>query len=640
MLDPRDPLGALKKALARAVSRAAKEMGVELDSSDVPMQRTPSRDVGHVGTPIGFKLAGRLAMRPEEVSQQIVDRLDLSSLPMAVGASAARGFVNFRFDEPAFFRLVIEAASSPDFGKGDPKPGVVMVEHTSVNPAHPLHVGSGRNAVIGDSYARMLKHLGWNVETHYLVNDSGHQTILLSYGYSKVRDLAPRGKIDHWFGVIYAATNIATELPKAESPEREKLLGALERLRSSNPELVERILNGVRSDPDPASQIRRLLVAYQAGEEWAKEIVRPAAESVMEGFVQTLSRLGIHHDAYDWESDLIWNGWADEALRRIESTGYVGREDGAVYVDVGRAIREREDVMRAFNLTPEQVRELDSKGRLDEVVPPRFYLTRSDGTWLYTATDVAYSLYKIEGVGVQVCYNVIGAEQRLEQQQVRASVALAGEDPDKIIHFSYELVNLVGIKMSGRLGIYVTLDELMDEAKAKVKEILRGRAGLSAEEVDEIAEKVAVGAIRYALVSVDPIKPVVFSWDRVLNLEANSGPFIQYAYTRASSILRKAGSAPEEYEAAALGTDEEVGLIFHIAELPETLRSAVSLRRPDIVAQYANELAIRFNKFYEGHPVLPAEEPVRSARLALVRAVKNTLGLAMDLVGIPRLEKM
>ena len=640
MLNPRDPLGALKKELARAVARAVKEMGVELSCSEVPIQRTPSRDVGHLGSPIGFKLAGRLSMRPDEVSQEIVDRLDFSSLPIAVGASAARGFVNFRFDEPRFFRLAIDAASSPEFGREDPKQGVVMVEHTSVNPAHPLHVGSGRNAVIGDSFARMLRHLGWNVETHYLVNDSGHQTVLLSYGYSKVRDLAPRGKIDHWFGVIYAATNIAMELPKAEGSEKEKLLDALERLKLSHPELVERILEGVKSDPDPAGQIRRLLAAYQAGEDWAKKIVRPAAESVMEGFVQTLSRLGIQHDAYDWESDLIWNGWADEALRRIEKTGYVGREDGAVYVDVGRAIREREDVMRAFNLTPEQVEKLDSEGRLDEVVPPRFYLTRSDGTWLYTATDVAYSLYKIEEVEVRVCYNVIGAEQRLEQQQVRASVALAGEDPDKIVHFSYELVNLVGIKMSGRLGVYVTLDELMDEANAKVKEMLKDRAGLSAAEAEEIAEKVAVGAIRYALVSVDPTKPVVFSWDRVLNLEANSGPFIQYAYTRASGILRKAGSVPEEYDPAALGTDEEAGLIFHLAEFPETLRSAVSLRRPDMVAQYADELAIRFNRFYEGHPVLPADEPMRSARLALVRAIKNTLGLAMDLVGIPRLEKM
>ena len=118
---------------------------------------------------------------------------------------------------------------------------------------------------------------------------------------------------------------------------------------------------------------------------------------------------------------------------------------------------------KRLEFAAERVRELDAEGRLEEVVPPRFYLTRSDGTWLYTATDVAYSLYKIEGVGVEVCYNVIGAEQRLEQLQVRASVALAGEDPDRIQHFSYEMVNLVGVTMSGRLGIYVTLDELMDE---------------------------------------------------------------------------------------------------------------------------------------------------------------------------------
>lgn len=640
MLDSRDPLGSLKEHIAREIAEVASQLGLKVDPVEIPVQKTPSRDVGHLGSPIGFKLAGRLKMSPEEVSKSVVERLNLSSIPIAASASPARGFVNFRFDEPTLIRAIIDAASSPEFGRGDVRGGVVMVEHTSANPAHPLHVGSGRNAVIGDSYARMLRHAGRRVETHYLVNDSGNQTILMSYGFSKVTGEKPKGKIDHWFGAVYAATNIAVELRRAEGEERERLEGAIERLRAEHGEVVDKVLRAIQEDPDPEGGVRNLLAAYQAGETWAKEIVRAAVESVMEGFVDTLNRLGIKHDAYDWESDLIWNGWTAEMLERLKDSGYVGFEDGAAYVDVARAIREREDVARVFGLTAERVRELDAEGGLEEVVPPRFYLTRSDGTWLYTATDVAYSLYKIEGVGVEVCYNVIGAEQRLEQLQVRASVALAGEDPDRIQHFSYGMVNLVGVTMSGRLGIYVTLDELMDEAKRKVVELLRDRPGLSQEEIEEIAEKVAVGAIRFALISVDPSKPVVFSWDRVLNLEANSGPFIQYAYTRASGILRKAGGVPREYQAAALGTDGEYDLAMQLAEFPEMLRSAISLRRPDIVAQYANELAAKFNKFYETHPVLPAEEPTRSARLALVSAVKNTLGLAMDLIGVPKLEKM
>ncbi len=640
MLDPRDPLGSLKESIAREIAEAASRLGVGVDPGDVPVQRTPSREVGHLGSPIGFKLAGRLSVSPEEASRALVEGLNLASLPIAASASPSRGFVNFRFDEPTLIRSVVDAASSPDFGRGERREGLVMVEHTSANPAHPLHVGSGRNAVIGDSFARMLRHSGWEVETHYLVNDSGNQTILMSYGFSKVPGERPRGKVDHWFGAVYAATNIAIELRGAEGEERERLERALERLRSTHGEIVDRVLRAVQEDPDPEGGIRNLLSAYQAGETWARELVRTAVESVMEGFVETLGRLGIGHDAYDWESDLIWNGWTSEMLERLRSSGYVGFEEGAAYVDVARAVKEREDVARVFGLTPDRARELEAEGRLEEVIPPRFYLTRSDGTWLYTATDVAYSLYKIEGVGVRVCYNVIGAEQRLEQLEVRASVALAGEDPDRIQHFSYEMVNLVGVAMSGRLGIYVTLDELMDEARRKVMELLREREGLSREEVEEIAEKVAVGAIRYALVSVDPSKPVVFSWDRVLNLEANSGPFIQYAYTRASGILRKAGGPPGEYQAAALGTDAEYDLVMHLAEFPEVLRSAVSLRRPDVVAQYAGDLASRFNKFYETHPVLPTEEPTRSARLALVSAVRNTLGLAMDLIGVPRLEKM
>ncbi|HDI85866.1 MAG TPA: arginine--tRNA ligase, partial [Candidatus Korarchaeota archaeon] len=200
MLDSRDPLGSLKEHIAMEIAEAASQLGLKVDPTEIPVQKTPSRDVGHLGSPIGFKLAGRLKMSPEEVSKSVVDRLNLSSIPIAASASPARGFVNFRFDEPTLIRAIIDAASSPEFGRGDVLGGVVMVEHTSANPAHPLHVGSGRNAVIGDSYARMLRHAGRKVETHYLVNDSGNQTILMSYGFSKVTGEKPKGKIDHWFG--------------------------------------------------------------------------------------------------------------------------------------------------------------------------------------------------------------------------------------------------------------------------------------------------------------------------------------------------------------------------------------------------------------------------------------------------------
>jgi arginyl-tRNA synthetase len=151
---------------------------------------------------------------------------------------------------------------------------------------------------------------------------------------------------------------------------------------------------------------------------------------------------------------------------------------------------------------------------------------------------------------------------------------------------------------------------------------------------------VAVGAFRYAMLSIDPKKKLQFNWDRVLNLEENSGPFIQYSYTRAVSILRKAGYVPKEYDTKLLSSGLEEDLILLIARIPKILRDSVDLLRPDLIVQHANEMAKKFNKFYEEIPVIQSENKLRDARLKLVEAFKESLGSLMDIAGIPRMERM
>ena len=219
-------------------------------------------------------------------------------------------------------------------------------------------------------------------------------------------------------------------------------------------------------------KVMDLLKRYQKGEEDVKILFREVAGSVLRGFTETLSRMGITYDQFDWESELIWESWVNKALSKLEESGYLGREGNAIYVDLRRALKEREDIRNIFGLSYDDVIRLEREGKLDEVVPSKFYLTRSDGTWLYTGTDVAYSLYKTE-MGVSRCYNVIATEQTLEQKEVRASLSLMGYDPDFLVHLAYEMVNLIGIKMSGRRAKYITLDDLLNEAKEKVMEILR-----------------------------------------------------------------------------------------------------------------------------------------------------------------------
>ncbi|MCC6029022.1 MAG: arginine--tRNA ligase [Candidatus Korarchaeum sp.] len=630
----RDPLGAVKSTFVEEVNRVLGELGSTARFSPIQVSRV-RKDYASYGLPVGFKVARELNLDPERAAETVLGKIDMSKIAYSSDAYAESGYLNLRVDKARFFRDVLRLASSEELGRGERRGVVGMVEHTSANPVHPLHVGSGRNAVIGDSFSRILDFLGWDVRRHYLVNDCNLQVAILVAGRSKVRDLIPKGKADHWFGLIYAISNAFLEIWRIKNgfsseSELEEWNEVIERIGRIEPELL-RI--GELSEEEVMSLLRR----YQRKEGDSVQMFREITESVIRGFVETLERMGITHDSFDWESELIWNGWVDRAIEKLERTGYLKREGKAAYVDLWEAAKGDENVRKVFELSEDDISKLEREGRLGEVIPRKFYLTRSDGTWLYTGTDVAYSLYKFEGLGVSFCYNVIASEQNMEQKGVRACLALMGHDPGKLVHLSYEMVNLVGAAMSGRRGLYITLDEVLDEAKRRVEEILRERGIYD----EEICEKVAVGALRYGLISVSPSKVVQFRWERVLNLEENSGPFIQYAYTRALNIIKKAQEVPEDFDPNELKSDAEITIVQMISEFPERVWNAFNLMRPDIIASYANELASQFNKFYEGHPVLSAARPEeRAARLNLVNAVRGTLGLAMDLIGIPRLERM
>ncbi len=633
-----DPLGSMKSALAGEVNKALSEMEVEESFSSLQVARSP-KDTDVYGLPVGFKIARYLKRKPEEAALLVAERIDASSIPYTEEVRVENGYLNVRISREVLFKDVLYLASREELGRGERKGERLMVEHTSVNPVHPLHVGSGRNAIIGDSFARILDFLGWDVRRHYLVNDCNLQVAILAAGRSKMRHLKPKGKLDHWFGLIYAMANAVLEINRIKRGESEEgnlkeWEETIERVRAQDPEIA----GGLAELDD--RYVMDLLKRYQSGDPDAREVFREVAESVLRGFLQTLGRMGIAYDQFDWESELIWKSWVRKSLEKLESSGYLGRDGEAIYVDLGRAIREREDVRRIFGLTEDEIRKLEEEGRLEEVVPVRFYLTRSDGTWLYTGTDVAYSLFKVEATDVRRCYNVIATEQTLEQKEVRASLALMGYDPDFLVHFAYEMVNLVGVRMSGRKALYITLDDLLNEAKAKVMKILEERGMSRDPEIEEIAERVAVGALKYALINVSPTKVVQFRWERVLDFETNSGPFVQYSYTRAHNILKKAGEIPESFDPSELSSDLEVSLVYMLAEFPEKVRSAYQLLRPDLISQYANELASNFNKFYETHPVINAPKGTREARMWLVMGVRGVLGKALDLIGVPRLERM
>ncbi len=281
--------------------------------------------------------------------------------------------------------------------------------------------------------------------------------------------------------------------------------------------------------------------------------------------------------------------------------------------------------------------------RVDQEVPP-LTLVRADGTTLYTTRDVAYTIWKFGRADRVV--NVIGMEQSLAQLQLRIALYALGYAAyaDSLVHFAYNLVTLPGYKMSARRGRYVSFDEVMDEAVNRAfEEVSKRSPELSEEEKKHIATFVGLGAVRYALVEVDSSKPVVFTWDRVLNFERNSAPYVQYTHARACSILRKAGkqSGKAKTDYGLLNERLEHEIVLLLAGFPDVFVEAADYLKPNLIADYANGLADKFNTFYNAFPVIKAEpEGLSGARLALTEAVKIALANSLNLIGITAPEKM
>ncbi len=643
-----NPLWELRVECSNALNKALSERYPGLSVQPESLSTPPSIRLGELSSSMCFEMAKK-GVNPVRMAEELASSIEASEYRLIESVEAVRGYVNFRASLPRFAELTLGSACELDVDYGFPKtdrPLRIIVEHTSANPNGPIHVGNARNSMLGDALARMLRLRGHDVSVHFYLNDMGRQVAIASYGYDLLGRPRPEGKPDHWIGLIYAMTNCIieietlrkriSELEAEDSSEglskaRRRLdecVAAASELMSRNRELFERLLAELKRRESPESEVASLNLSYERGDEEARRLFREVVELCVEGFKQTLSRAGISVDSWDWESSFVWSGSVREVVERLSRTPYVRRVEGVPVLDC-------EAVASSMRLKK-------SLGVEEGHVIPRLTLLRSDGTTLYTVRDVAYTLWKFERADRVI--NVIGFEQTLAQLQLKLALyALEeGDKAERLVHYSYELVKLPGYRMSTRLGRYVTFDELMDRAELLAyEEVSKRSPELPEGEKRRIARAVGLGAIRYAFLMVAPTKPVVFVWDRVLNLEANSGPFIQYAHARACSILRKSGGGSVEPDYSLLGHALERELVLKVASFPEMFLRAVRDLRPHIITDYLNSLADTFNKFYATLPVLAAEpRGLRDARLMLVKAVMVCLRNGLRALGIEAPERM
>ncbi|MFW6153186.1 MAG: arginine--tRNA ligase [Halobacteriota archaeon] len=570
---------AFRSAVEDALEAALADLDHRVD--DLGIEDPPADIDAVLASSVAFRLASELGTPPPEVAVEIADAIDSDEYEY-IGDVTVRGpYVNFSPGE-AYYRDTLVAAQSRDYGRLDPRGESVIVEHTSANPTGPVHVGRARNPILGDAIARILDAAGYDVETHYYVNDAGRQMAVFTWAYEHFEE---------------------DDLPE---PARDRIEYDLVRYyRAGNDFLEEADADRVEA---AEAEIQSILKGLEAGDDETYERVGRVVDRVLSGMRECLERLPATFDEFVKETRFIRNGATNDVVERLRVLPESQATDGAWQLE------------------------------LDGFEKPLVFL-RSDGTSLYTTRDLAHHEWKLDHADRAV--TVLGEDHMLQAGQLLAALDRLGCETDRIEQVFYSWVNLPEGGMSTRKGTGIDLDDLLDEAitraRAEVETRLDDRLrddGLDEDDIDRIARQVGIGAVRYDIVSTQPTKGITFHWEEALDFEAQSAPYVQYVHARCCGILDDA-TVPDTFDHDALRADESRELLRAIARYPAVIETAAEDLEPHRVATYTREIAEAFNAFYRECPVLQAADPdVRDARIALVAAARTTVANALGVLGV------
>ena len=516
--------------------------------------------------------------RAQELAQGIKD--NLGDLQEFSHSDAVKGYLNLYFSTSRYAQLVVDTVleEGKNYGKSESLGKTVMVEYSQPNTHKSFHVGHLRNVILGGSVCRLLEFAGYDVIRANYLGDIGLHVVKWMWNYLKNhRGEEPGENKTHWMNDIYAEADRLYQEPENEAEVRELYA----RWNAKDPEVV---------------------ALWKKTRQWS-----------LEGFKQIYDQLGEDFDRIYFESE-------------VEEPGV-------------KLVEEMVKNGLAQDLRPEEpvIINLDARaGTNDEYRV--LVLLRSDGSSLYATKDLPLAIKKFEEYDLDESIYVIDVRQSLYMKQIFKTLEILGYDwADKLYHLAYELVNLPGnVTMASREGTVVLFDDLISEATRRAREIVEQKnPELSEMAKDEISEAVALGALKYTMLSRDNTKVVTFDWDAALDFNGQAAPYIQYAHVRAESILRKAGGPlPVEASFPSGLVKAEVDLIELLTRLPQDVLNAAEDFRPLSIANLAFDLAKAFNDFYNTCQVLNAEPDVRAYRLRLVAAAQQVIAISLDLLGI------
>jgi arginyl-tRNA synthetase len=672
----------LEKRLSDRLRAVLKEK-YDLEISSIPLETPPDLRLGEIATPIAFELARKLRKAPKIIAQEIVTAI--ASLPgFSKFEVAGAGYINAFLDRAAAAQLVAPAGAHLPSHQGH-----VLVEHTSINPNKAAHIGHLRNAILGDTFVRLLRAAGYKVDVQNYIDNTGVQVADVVVGLFYLRNLRSASQVRAWIEELeksgrridFECWDIYAEVSKKYQEENEPPI-------NQNP-----VWQMIRRD---------YLHKIEEGSNDEAEIADLISTAVLRRHLETMLRLAIEYDFLPRESEILHLKFWEAAFEKLKKSGVLyfeneGKNKGCW-------------VMTRPGAPTEPLQNEDGTKYTDDDAK---VIVRSNGTVTYVGKDIAYHLWKFGLLGkdfgykrfftypdhecwisaesgepnhphfggATAIYNVIDARQSDPQANVIQALRGMGytEQADHYTHFSYEMVALTPrcavelgynisdedqkksyIEVSGRKGFGVKADDLIDKliaaTRAEVDSRQTGGEGESAVTMrQKIAEQIAIGALRYFMLKVTRNSVIAFDFKDALSFEGETGPYIQYAVVRIRNIFRKGNTAPEavladfaNLPASSLGSYFSGGenqdiwsLWLRAGRRTQILQQCIATSEPTHLARHAFQLAQEFANFYHRHHILTEEDPARKTFLLATAAIalRELVG-SLALLGIESPEAM
>lgn len=617
----------IRDRLEQSVQEVCLAFGVPYTGGPIPIEQPNNLEHGDYASSIALQLAKPLRKAPMMIAGLIKESLEGQRGGLGLIREvtvAAPGFINLYIHWPAW------AEHSFDLPQGSGEK--IVVEHTSINPNKAAHIGHLRNSCIGDTLVRLLRRTGKQVEVHNYVDDLGNQLADTVVGIQNIPLEGDHVRFGDYCWDVYSQVNKAYALEPEMIKKRSETLHALEEGRGNTA--------------------------------WLGNLV---AERIVREHVEEMKGFGIDYDLLVWESSIVREGFWSAAFDRLSETPAF--------------IQETEGKLAGCWVLKQNAGETAEESAENNEYQQDKVLVRSNGILTYTAKDIAYHLWKFGLLDKDFAYsefaadlwttgltgqskpygradavvNVIDHRQEYPQQMVKQALQVMGypEQAEKLHHVSYGVVSLspasaaeLGIDisdgkgsyaMSGRQGIGVKVTDLMALMENTIEQSRSDKSGLS-------SRIIAHAAIRYYLLRFNLGTEIVFDFRQATEISGNTGVYLMYTFARAGSVLAKAEAAGITPEAPipfpCAPEAAELALLRHLSGWTDTLYEASQELAPNLICTYAHTLATLFNNFYSLCPILKGESDVMKFRVWLTGKFRDTLGDALNVLGLPSPSRM